>query len=171
MAFPKAVQNVDPEAHAVYVQALMEYKASCALDIKYRKIYKKSTNPQERLKYHDFHEQHSLVCQAFYKARDEYAKAHVIATFKAKNIDISALSLAQIAGIQVPMSMKDIMAHNAQDKAMAEIEANPEMKRLYDELVKDNYKTEKAVKKEPASTKAKFMTGTEQDPFSGDFEF
>ncbi len=171
MAFPKAIQNVNPEAHAAYVQALMEYKASCAMDIKYRKMYKNSANSQERIKYWDYHEHHSLVCQAFHKAREIYALAHVTATFKAKNIDISALTLAQVAGIEVPMSMRDIMVSNAQAKAMAEVEANPEMKKLYDQLMKQGNETTHVMEKEPTSTKAGFIANVKKDPFNGDFEF
>ena len=170
MAFPKAIQNVSPEAHAKYVEALMEYKASCSMDAKLRKLYKNSLIPEERLRYWDFHEKHSEICKAFYAAKNEYAKAHVTATLKARGMDISALTLAEIAGVDVPLSMKEIISRNAQEKAIAALAADPAAQRLYEQLQEANKETENVVKKEPNSSKARFLTSVEQDPTLGDFE-
>ena len=85
-------------------------------------------------------------------------------------MDISALTLAEIAGVDVPLSMKEIISRNAQEKAIAALSADPAAQRLYEQLQEANKETENAVKKEPNSSKARFLTSVEQDPTLGDFE-
>lgn len=172
MSFNKAIQNKNPEEYERYVAALMEYKAECSAFKRATKLWKLSLIRDERLRYFEAHERFRLACKVFQKSREHYARMQAISAIKERGIDnISAVTLAQVAGIEVAMSMRAMMAKTEQDKAIARVEADPRMKELYEQLMRQGNETAEIVEKEPTSTKAKFVTGIKEDPFNGDFEF
>ena len=170
MAFAKAVQKVNPEAHVEYVKALLEYKAECKAYYRAKKLWKNSPLPHERLKWYDAEERHSLACKAFHAAMERNARAHVLKHFEERQIDISGLTLAQVAAIDVPLSMHDMIEREKRLRAEQLIESDPEMQ-AYKKVALEymGIETEREQKNySPTSTKGRFLDSRDPKDVTAD---
>jgi hypothetical protein len=140
MAFLKALQKTDPEDNAAYITALMEYKAECTAYYRARKLWKGSPVPMERLKWFEAVERYSLACKVFANVKEYRARAQAIKHFEAKGIDISGITLVQVAGIEVPMSMHEMMEQEAQRARAEQVENDLELRALRDAILANQNK-------------------------------
>jgi len=162
MAFSKAIQHTNPEAHAEYVRAHLEYGIECSAFLRAKKLWKNSTIPEERLKWFEARERRSLAGKAFTAATDKYARECAMKKFKDKGIDISGLTLAQVAEIEIPMSLREIMAQTGQERASKVVDNDPELRKLRDQLLQSS-------PEEPEPVKTKFLSSVDLDDPTKEF--
>ena len=139
-----------PEYKA-YMEMLLLYKkkkSDYAIFLRQFKHFKDSENPMQRLRFYEEKSQHSEVCKAYYKARLIYQEAAARLGCEDKGIDLSAMDIAKIAGVSIPVSMRDIIEtekkqriiDNTPPEALAElIRINKEImqRRLTGESIED----------------------------------
>jgi hypothetical protein len=68
---------------------------------------------------------HSNMCKYYYAARAKYEDAAARAGCKERGIDLTALEVAKIAQIPIPVSYTDVLKDTRAQEFEEELEANP----------------------------------------------
>lgn len=95
-----------------YVQMLLIYKKAkreYPIFVAQYSWMKNSENPLERAKWYDEKERNTQINKLYYAVRAKYKDAIARAEFSAKKINLSVVDLAEIVGIEIPVSMNDII--------------------------------------------------------------
>jgi len=163
MSFKSLDKQEKSPAYLEYVQAVAEYKAACIINSRVKKALKDSPDPMDRLKFYEQKELFSKQCKAYYAAREKYAKAKIMEIAEKRGVkELSGLALAKVIGMEIPMNMAAMLTEAKQQEARERVMADPELKALYEELLKNQNNI----------TKDMFMkkqTPIDDDPFYGDF--
>ena len=121
MAFLKAVQVEFSEERNKYVEALIAYKAEAKRYHKARRVTKNSQNPLEQLEWYKAKDRFSLASRLFQQAREEFSRSQALHKLEARGMDITELSLAKLAGIEIPMSLKDMLEETRREAMAASV--------------------------------------------------
>ena len=112
---------ISPE-HLAYMDALLAYKREKSDYTLFRQrmfSLQDSANPLDRLQWLERKQLHSLRCKQYYAARMAYTDATARAKCVARGIDMSAVDIAKIAAINIPVSMRDMMDEERRQVAIA----------------------------------------------------
>jgi hypothetical protein len=120
-----------------YVQALLLYKQVKSAYPKFLERFghwQTSKNPLERAKFYDEKEKNSQVCKDYYAVKKRYKETIARAELEARGYKLSATALAEIAAIEIPVSMQDIINSNKTVAKEAAHLFNPYVRRTLREL-------------------------------------
>jgi hypothetical protein len=120
-----------------YVQALLLYKQIKSAYPKFLERFghwRTSKNPLERAKFYDEKEKNSQVCKDYYAVKKRYKETIARAELEARGYNLSATALAEIAAIEIPVSMQDIINSGKSVAKEATHLLNPEVRRTLREI-------------------------------------
>lgn len=125
MAFPKAIQNTNSEEYQRFILAKFTHSAEAKMYYKARKLYKDSLDPLVQLKWYKAAERYSTACKIMTAEKERYERVKALEALRNKGIDISTLTLKNIAEISVATSMKDVMDQVKKENEQAVVMADP----------------------------------------------
>ena len=120
-----------------YVQALLLYKQVKSAYPKFLERFghwQTSKNPLERAKFYDEKEKNSQVCKDYYAVKKRYKETIARAELEARGYKLSATALAEIAAIEIPVSMQDIINSDKNVAREAIHLLNPDVRRTLIEI-------------------------------------
>jgi hypothetical protein len=120
-----------------YVQMLLIYKKAkkdYPIFVSQYSWMKNSENPLERATWYDEKEKNTQINKLYYAVRAKYKDAAARAEFAVRKIDLSVVELAEIAAIEMPVSMRDIIKSEKQTVEDAVHLLNPYVRRTFREI-------------------------------------
>ena len=120
-----------------YVQMLLIYKQAkrdYPIFVSQYGWMKNSKNPLERTKWYDEKEKNTQINKLYYAVRAKYKDAAARAEFATRKIDLSVVDIAEIAGIEIPVKMCDIIKSERKVSDDSTYLLNPEVRRTLREI-------------------------------------
>lgn len=120
-----------------YVQVLLLYKQVKSAYPKFLERFghwRTSKNPLERVKFYDEKAKNSQVCKDFYAMKKRYKETIARAELETRGYNFSATTLAEIAAIEIPVSMQDIINSDKIVAREATHLLNPDVRRTLREI-------------------------------------
>jgi hypothetical protein len=120
-----------------YVQMLLIYKQAkkdYPIFVSQYGWMKNSENPLERARWYDEKEKNTRINKLYYAVRAKYKDAAARAEFAARKIDLSVVDIAEIAGIEIPAKMCDIIKSERKVSDNSTHLLNPEVRRTLREI-------------------------------------
>jgi hypothetical protein len=120
-----------------YVQMLLIYKKAkkdYPIFVSQYSWMKNSENPLERATWYDEKEKNTQINKLYYAVRAKYKDAAARAEFAVRKIDLSVVELAEIAAIEIPVSMRDIVKSERKVSDNSVYLQNPEVRRVFREI-------------------------------------
>jgi hypothetical protein len=105
-----------PPGYDDYILANAIYRRASKVFRAVEKRCKGSDDSNLRFQYYEARELWSQQCKVFYKAQKQYAEAQMVHRLKAEGIDPHSLTIAKLAELQTPLTMKQILKEERERK-------------------------------------------------------
>lgn len=116
MAFFRAAQFDSSPEREEYITAVVSYKVESQIFARARKLFKDSLIRVEHIKWLEARERYSIASKLYHAAKQKYANFQAVRKLEDKGIDVTALKLAQLSGISIPMSLKEMLEETRRER-------------------------------------------------------